>query len=308
MSSVKFGSTIRVAITAGAVLIGLALSTGQLTAAAMSTGASSPDRVSQPGVTVTALYADSSPDVFARAGAARDALGFPVGIKRSGRHVQDGGRKVAYDEVSEVDSSDQPIALTQFDGSGRLLAAVRFDSPSTLAVRATQGTAASSAQRGLTASGVSVSGHPRVDADSASGRWNVHWDRTQGGFRVRGDETRVHVWQDGRIQSVASVQHDLAPVPAREVDQSTATSTVSRQLDTWFAGKESAVGIQGMDLEWVEPNAAFDSSKLGMAGGPDRLAWVANFKPSGPASQSVSLITLYIDAGDGTLIGGDVVE
>ena len=308
MSSVKFGSTIRVAITAGAVLIGLALSTGQLTAAAMSTGASSPDRVSQPGVTVTALYADSSPDVFARARAARDALGFPVGIKRSGRHVQDGGRKVAYDEVSEVDSSDQPIALTQFDGSGRLLAAVRFDSPSTLAARATQDTAASSAQRGLTASGVQVSGQPRVDADVASGGWNVHWARTQGGFCVRGDETRVHVWQDGRIQSVATVQHDLAPAPAREVDQSTATSTVARQLETWFAGKESAAGIQAMDLEWVEPNAAFDSSKLGMADAPYRLAWVANFKPSGPASQSVSLITLYIDAGDGTVIGGDVVE
>jgi hypothetical protein len=257
---------------------------------------------------VTALYADSSPDVFARARAARDALGFPVGAKRSGRHVQDGGRKVAYDEVAEVDSADRPVALTQLDGSGRLLAAVRFDTPSTLAARSTQETAARAAQRGLTASGVPVSGQPRVDADSTSGDWNVHWDRTQDGFRVRGDETRVHVWPDGRIQSVASVQHDLAPAPARTVDQATATTTVSRQLDTWFAGKESAAGIQGMDLQWVEPNAAFDPNKLGRTPGPYRLAWVANFKPSGQASQSVSLIALYIDAGDGTVIGGDVVE
>jgi hypothetical protein len=107
---------------------------------------------------------------------------------------------------------------------------------------------------------------------------------------------------------VASVQHDLAPAPVRKLDQAAATSTVSRQLDTWFAGKESAAGIQGMDLEWVAPNAAFDPSKLDAPPAPYRLAWVANVKPSGPASQSVRLITLYIDAGDGTVIGGDVVE
>ena len=308
MSGNKFTSLIKVLLTGSAVVLGLALSAGQLTAASMTTGASDPDRVSQPGISVTALYADSSPDVFARAKAARDALGFPVGTKRSGRHVQDGGRKAAYDEVSEVDSAGRPLALTQFDGTGRLLAAIRFDSPSTLASKGTPDAAARTAQRGLIASGVPASGQPEIDADSIAGGWNVHWDRTQGGYRVRGDETRVHVRQDGRIQSVARVQHDLAPAPARTVDRSTATTSVSRQLHTWFAGKESVAGVVGMDLEWVQPNAAFDAGKLGTTPGPYRLAWVANFKPSGPAAQSVSLITLYVDAEDGTVIGGDVVE
>jgi hypothetical protein len=63
-----------------------------------------------------------------------------------------------------------------------------------------------------------------------------------------------------------------------------------------------------MDLEWVGPNAAFDPSKLDATPAPYRLAWVANVKPSGPVAQSVRLITLYIDAGDGTVLGGDVVE
>jgi hypothetical protein len=308
MSGNKFASSVKVVLTGGAVVLGLALSTGQLTAASLATRASGQAKAIQPGITVTALYADSSPDVFARAKAARDALGFPVGSKRSGRHVQDGGRKVTYDEVSEVDSADRPVDLTQFDDKGHLLAAVRFDSPSAVAAPATPDTAVRSAQRGLTASGLSVSGQPQVDTDSASGGWSVHWDRTQGGFRVRGDETRVHVWQDGRIQSVASVQHDLAAAPVRQLDQAAATSAVSSQLDTWFAGKESTAGIQGMDLEWVSPNAAFDASKVDAAVTPFRLAWVVNVKPSGPVSQSVRLITLYVDAGDGTVLGGDVVE
>jgi hypothetical protein len=41
---------------------------------------------------------------------------------------------------------------------------------------------------------------------------------------------------------------------------------------------------------------------------PYRLAWVANVQPSGSIADVVRLITLYVDAGDGTVIGGDVVE
>jgi hypothetical protein len=61
-------------------------------------------------------------------------------------------------------------------------------------------------------------------------------------------------------------------------------------------------------MEWVGPNAAFDTSKLGQAPEPYRLAWVANVKPSGAAADGITLITLFVDAGDGTIIGGDVVE
>ena len=66
--------------------------------------------------------------------------------------------------------------------------------------------------------------------------------------------------------------------------------------------------MQGMDVEWVGPNAMFEPSKVGAAPGPYRLAWVANIKPSGPASEYVRLITLYVDAGNGAVIGGDIVE
>jgi hypothetical protein len=120
----------------------------------------------------------------------------------------------------------------------------------------------------------------------------------QDGFAVRGDETRVHVWQDGRIESVARVEHKLAAAPSRSLGQ----------VDAWSSGEDTSYAVQGMDVEWVGPNAMFEPSKVGAAPGPYRLAWVANIKPSGPASEYVRLITLYVDAGNGAVIGGDIVE
>ena len=82
----------------------------------------------------------------------------------------------------------------------------------------------------------------------------------------------------------------------------------SATVDQWFAGRNSGHTIQGMDLEWVEPNGAFDPARITDSAQPYRLAWVANVKPTGAAANYVWLMTLYVDAGDGSIIGGDVVE
>jgi hypothetical protein len=295
------------------VVLGLGLSTGQLTAASFTasgvgtTGAEAA-RAGQPVVTDTVLTADDSPQVFARAAAARDALGFPVGAKRSGRHVKDGFQSSAYDEVAEVGASGQPLAVTQFDGDGRLLAAVRFDTPPGLGAKATSESAMKAAQRGLAATGLAVGGGARIDANTLTGGWDVHWDRVENGYAVRGDETRVHVWQDGRIQSLARVEHELAAAPGRALGTAEAQQSVAQQLGAWSSGNDSTYTVEGMDMEWVGPNAMFDPTTVAAPQAPYRLAWVANIKPSDPAAGYVRLITLYVDAGDGTVIGGDIVE
>jgi len=296
----------------GAVALSLGISTGQLTAATANTSTATAQDYSaalqQPGVVSTAIYADNKPDVFARASAARDAFGFPVGAKRSGRHVHDGFQKADYDEVSEVDASNNPLSMTQFDDGGNLLSAVRFDTASGQEASAGSDAAVKSAQRGLTASGMHVSGQARTQANNVTGGWDVQWDRVEAGIAVRGDETHVHVWQDGRIQSVARVQHDLAPAPGQRLGEAQAHQVVDGQMTSWLAGKASGYSIGAMDMEWVGPNAAFNSSKLSQAPEPYRLAWVANVKPLGAAADGITLITLFVDAGDGTIIGGDVVE
>jgi hypothetical protein len=188
------------------------------------------------------------------------------------------------------------------------VAAVRFDMPAGLAAKVSGDQAGTAARKGLVQAGLTPSGQARIVENSAASGWDIHWDRSEAGYQVRGDETVAHIWQDGRVQSVAHVEHDLAPAPASPLGRAKAQDAVTRQLDQWFSGRDSGYAVQGMDLQWVGPNATFDPGRVGAAPAPYRLAWVANVKPSGSAAAVVRLITLYVDAGDGTLIGGDVVE
>ena len=314
MQSRKSISATRSLLAAAAIVLGLAISSGSLTVASspLSVG---PDQVGVDSARVVGLAQneevislDDHPEVFVEADKARDAFGFPVGVKKVGRHVHDAFQNSDYDEVSEVSSNGQPLALTQFDGSGRLTTAVRFDIAASPAVRVTGDAATKTAQRGLAASGLTVIGQARTDPNVADGGWEVHWDRTAEGLAVRGDETRVHLWADGRIQTLARVEHQLAPAPARRLSQPDARNVVTRQLAQWSGKASVGYTVLSMDLEWVGPNAAFDASKLNDPPAAYRLAWVANVKPSDATAEYIQLITLYVDAGDGTVIGGDVVE
>jgi hypothetical protein len=314
MKSRKSISATRSLLAAAAIVLGLAISSGSLTAASspLSVG---PDLVGVDSAQVVGpvrneavITADDHPEVFVGADKARDAFGFPVGVKKVGRHVHDGFQNSDYDEVSEVGSKGQPLALIQFDGSGRLTAAVRLDINASPAVPIAGDAATKTAQRGLAASGLTVIGQARTDSNVVDGGWEVHWDRTAEGLAVRGDETRVHLWADGRIQTVARVEHQLAPAPARRLSQPEARNVVTKQLDQWSGKGVVRYAVTDMNLEWVGPNATFDASKLNTAPAPYRLSWVVNVKPTGEASDYVRLITLYVDAGDGTVIGGDVVE
>ena len=242
-----------------------------------STGAGSTPAVSEAArsaqalVTETVLNADASPEVFARAGTARDALGFPAGPARTGRHVQDGLQGSDYDQVAEVDAAGQPIAMTQFDAAGRLVAALRFDSPAGSSRKISANAASNAANLGLTAAGVTVSGQARVDASSTGEGWDVHWDRMQDDVPVRGDETRVHVWQDGRIQSLARVEHPLAPAPMRRLGEAEAQQVVFRQVAKWSVGRDSSYAVGGIDLEWVGPTRPSTRARLGRP--LSRTAW-----------------------------------
>jgi hypothetical protein len=306
---------IRTVLAVAVVVVGLAVTADRMTAtssggADIDTGAGGANnaKVAPSIQTATAITADDRPDVFSRAASARDAFGFPVGAKRTGKHVRDSYRPTDYDEVEEVDGAGQTLALTQFDPAGRLISAVRFDLPSASSPKVGVDAATKSAIRGVSASGVAVAGQYQADANPVLGGWDVHWDRSQDGFKVRGDETRVHLWPDGRIQSVAHVEHELAAAPGQRLGIDDARKVVTGQFDRWFAGRSSGYEVQQMNLEWVAPNAAFDAAKLSAPPAPYRLAWVVNVKPSGVAADYVSLVTLYVDAGDGTVLGGDVVE
>jgi hypothetical protein len=303
----SIGSTnVKLVAIVGVTALGLVVSAGHI-AAAPSSPPSIPAAIPQ-ALSETVLAPDADAALVARDTRTSAALGFPAGAQRIGRHVVDGFQNSEYDEVTELDSAGQVTSVTQFNSQGRLLSAVRLDIVAASGDRVDQSAAAEVAQSSASAVGLVVGAPSSSEADQATGGWTFHWARTQAGVRVRGDETRVQVWPDGRIQSVARVEHDLAAAPTTPLSAQLARQLASMNLNRWFAGKNSSYAIQGLDLEWAGPNAAFDPAMVDAAPTPYRLAWVVVVEPSGDAASAVSLMCLFVDAGDGTIIGGDFVE
>jgi hypothetical protein len=301
-------TTIKSAVGAGAIVACLVVTAGRMIAAPQPSGGFAQMAVDEPARFETALDANSEAVVLARAGKTRDALGFPVGARHTIKHVRDGFQHAEYDEISEVDAAGRLTTVTQFDAQGQLRAAMRLDSGPRAGLSVTREAAIRSAQRSAVAAGLAVDTPSATEADEADGGWTISWARQQDGIRVRGDETRVHLWSDGRIQSLARVAHDLASPPDRRIGSDQARQVASATVDQWFAGRNSGHAIQSVELEWVGPNGAFDHATITDSPQPYRLAWVANVKPTGAAANYVWLMTLYVDAGDGSIIGGDVVE
>jgi hypothetical protein len=63
-----------------------------------------------------------------------------------------------------------------------------------------------------------------------------------------------------------------------------------------------------VELTWLAPNEAADGSRLDAPDGTLRLAWIARFSTSGPLAERVRAVEVWLDAGDGRVLGGDVIE
>jgi hypothetical protein len=298
----------RFAIGAGIAALCLASTIAGLTAAA--TPAPFADRAQAPALdrVETQLTADADAVVLGREIHVRDSLGFPAGKSRTARHVRDGFQNAEYDEVDEIDSDDRLTAIAQFDADGRLRAAIRFDAPKKGGRKLAAQDAVASARRSATAVGLTVDATASADANEATGGWSVRWQRVVEGVRVRGDETRVELWPNGQVWSVARVEHALAQRPSTILAAEQARQVARSNLTGWLARQNSSYDLQGLELEWVEPNDAFGTSEAADPASPYRLAWVALAETSGDISDYLYLVSLFIDAEDGTIIGGDLVE
>jgi hypothetical protein len=299
-----------IALVAGVLAASAGLATASPPAAPASTDGAPPARrtIAAADMITRQVTADDAPGLFAHAAAVRDALGFPIGSARGGRHVIDRAHGGEYDAVAETDALGGTLAEIRFGAAGRLEVAVRLDGTGPIDRGLTGAKAGALARKGLAALILAPIGAESVSADEVQGGWQVHWARTQRGVAVRGDETRVHVRADGSIGSVTSVEHELAPEPSRRLARDAAFRVVGARGDAWFAGTESGYRIESATIQWVEPNGLYDPAVPMDGTGPYRLAWVVNVRPTGPAALSVALITLFVDAGNGLVIGGDVVQ
>lgn len=244
--------------------------------------------------------------------AARTAsiLGLPAATRRTATRVADefGGR--TYDEVTEYDAGDRLVSLQRFDVGGRLLAAVRFGWRSAGGAALAGETAVRQrAERLAVTLGLAPGGVPRVVTAPSGAGWTVAWDRTVDGVAVPGDGLRIQLWPDGSVHGLSRSERALADRPAGLLDAARARSLAEAQLGTWFGGDARGhMAISGLSLAWVPPNDTFAPAGPDAPGAVLRLAWVVRAGASGPLAESLRALEIYLDAGTGAVIGGDILE
>ena len=271
--------------------------------------AAEPFRAGEQGVIEAPLASVAAAAQTDRASRTGTILGLPAAARRSATRVTDrfGGR--TYDEIAEYDAGNRLVSLQRFDMDGRLLAAVRFGLRGDGGPALDGAAARVRAERVATTLGLEPASVPRVVAVPSNAGWTVAWDRRVGGVPVPGDGLRIQLWSDGSVHGLARLERTLAPRPSAVLAESRARSIVLAQLDGWFRGDgRRDVALTGLSLAWVAPNDTFAPAAPDAPSATLRLAWVARATTRGALAENLRALEVYIDAGDGGVIGGDILR
>jgi hypothetical protein len=296
---------------AAAGIAGSVAMTALVVAAPRGGSAADPFVAGEVAVEVATLSGPAAAAGVARADIARVSLGLPVPARQVVSHVADRFAGTTYDEVTAFDGLGRMVSLQRFDPAGRLSAAVRFGwtgdggppLPDAAAARRRAETVAGSV------TGRRPAGPVRVTPTGADDGWTVSWTRTLSGIPVPGDGIRIQLWADGSLHGYSRTERTLAPAPAATLDRSTARRLVDGQLDRWFSGAQRGqVTMTALELAWVAPNDTFAPSRPDAPSSTLRLAWVVRVATTGVLADSLRGLELYLDAGDGSLLGGDVLR
>jgi hypothetical protein len=262
-----------------------------------------------PVVERTPVTGDRAAPALALAAAFRSRVGLPEPAASRVERVVDRFDGTTYDEVTGTDRAGQTQHLERFDARGRLVGAVAFGwqarGGAPLANAAVARTRGSRLAADL---GLEAAGTPDVRHDPDDTGWTLTWPRVVDGVPVIGDGVRVDLWPDGRMHAIVRTERPLAPQPAVTLDEAAARDRATATLATMFGGRSGQVGISTLGLGWVAPNSAFDLTGPDAPGPTLRLAWVIEARTSGELADDLRAVKLFLDAGTGTLIGGDVLR
>ena len=244
-----------------------------------------------------------------RATAHEHILGLPAAAKRTVDRVVDRRGHRTFDEVTDLDGRGRPVAVLRYALDGRLLAATRLGwHPGIGRALPARADAIQVADRLARSLGVVPAGTPVADGRGQNG-WSVRWQRVLDGVPVPGDGLRIQLWPDGSFHGLASAEHALAARPTSTIAATVAEAAVGRLLDRWIpATHRSDIRVVGTSLAWVAPNDTFEPARPDAPAEIRRLAWVVSVRSSGALAQSLRALDVSIDAGDGSLLGGDVLR
>lgn len=271
--------------------------------------ASDPYVAGQAATRSSTLPASVAAQVMARSARTGAAIGLPAAAQRTVERLEDRRAQVTYDEVTDLDARGRPTAVLRYSPDGRLVAAVHLG---WLAGRGVPLRGTTDAIRVATAVaravGIEWSGSPTARARAANG-WTVTWTRLVDGVPVPGDGLRIQLWPDGSFHSLSTAQHALAAPPASIVGQAAARAVAATYLDRWIPSERRAeIAIIDTHLAWVAPNDTFDAARPDAPGDVLRLAWVVRAGSKGELAEGLRGLEIAIDAGDASLLGGDVLR
>jgi hypothetical protein len=260
----------------------------------------SPDRLT--------LSAAAAATTTALAASLDDRLGTPVPASRVVQRLADPATGTIVDEVRDLDSGGRPIGISHFDPAGQLVSSVRLGlvAPGTLAL-----TAAAATSRGqaiAAGAGMAVAGPPATTPRAAGG-WLVRWARSIAGIPAPGDGVSVQLAGDGSFHAIVRTEHPLATPPTTVLTEAQARVAAAARLDAWFTGSlHGLASVSSLALAWVAPSDTFADPLPAAPAGTLCLAWVVRVTTSGALADRVGGLELAFDAGDGTPLGGDVLE
>lgn len=263
----------------------------------------------QAATRIARLPAGLAGAVIRRAAQTGRALGLPEAARRTVERVEDRRGHATFDEVTDLDAKGRPTAVLRYAPDGRLVAAVHLGwhegRGQTVAADAD---AIRAALDILRANGIEPVGRAVARGRGANG-WSVNWERAVEGVPVPGDGVRVQLWADGSFHGLSRAEHPLADRPPTVLESSVAETAVARLLDRWIpAAGRGEVRIDGAALAWVAPNDTFEATRPDAPDEVRRLAWVVRVRSSGAFAQVLRGLEVAIDAGDGSLLGGDILR
>jgi len=257
----------------------------------------------------SSVAADQAASTLALAAAARSRLNLPEPAMSRVERVVDRFAGTTYDEVTASDRTGRALHLERFDATGRLIGAVAFGWEATGGARLANATEARGRGDRLAADlGLGATGTPDVRQGPDDSGWTLTWPRVVDGVQVIGDGVRVDLWPDGRMHAIVRTERALAARPAVTLDEASARARATATLVTMFGSRSGQVRIATLGLGWVAPNNAFDPTGPDAPGATLRLAWVVEARTSGDLANGLRAVKLFLDAGTGTLFGGDVLR
>jgi hypothetical protein len=251
--------------------------------------------------------ADDLAHAKARGHAVAVALGLP-GVSQRVERLDDRFEHRTYDEVTSLDANGRQVAITRLELNGAVAMAVSLGWHPAGAPTIDSPGAAKRADALARAAGHVPTGRPDVRPSTGSGGWSIAWHRAVDGIPVRGDGLRIALWADGTFHGLTRTERTLAAAPGRQIPAGEARNAATAIIRAQMGGSAADLRIVAIERVWIAPNDLLGGARLDAPAEVLRLAWAVRFDAGGALAERVRSVEVWIDAGDGRLLGGDVIE